>query len=130
MDTSIVDRLEKLLCQIQLGAFDSDSTDFNAPSQDLFNRLCREVFDKNIHAELWDEPVLSQLDWLFTVKPPELTIFGKKLKELRQRTQQVHLVNDLFFEILSREASAEQIFKSLEGVMHFFTVIHFPQRNR
>ena len=118
MDTSVVDRLEKLLCQIQLGAFDSDSTGFNVPSQDLFNRLCREVFDKNIYAELWDEPVLSQLDWLFTVKPPELTIFGKKLTELRQRTQQVHLVNDLFFEILSREASAEQIFKSLGQLQH------------
>ena len=118
MATPIIDRLEGLLCQFQLGVSDLALTGPSSAQKDLFNRICSVVFDKNGYVELWDEPVLSQLKWLFTVNPLKPTVFGEKLTELRQRTQQVHQVNNLFSKILSREASAEKIFESLEQLQH------------
>ena len=114
MATSIVNRLKGLLCQAQFGASDLDSAGSPAIPQDLFNTVCKAVFANNTYLQLWDEPVLSQLDWLFAVKPVEPTVHGEKLKKLQQRTQLVHAVNNFFFRVLDRESSAEEVFDSLK----------------
>jgi ribonuclease HIII len=71
------------------------------------------VFYEQTYLHLWDEPVLSQLNWLFQVKPPELSIFGGQVVELRQRCEHVQRMNDFFFRILDPDSSVETVYEAL-----------------
>jgi len=81
--------------------------------QRLFNNICKLIFDDKAYSSLWDEPILSRLDWVFQAKPPEPIMFGKQVGEIRERRKQVQRVNDLFFRVLSSEFSVEKVFETL-----------------
>jgi ribonuclease HIII len=113
MDSTAKTRLGVLLCQAQLLMPSSSQPGPSAELQDVFNSICRLVFDERIYRELWDEPILSLLSWLFQVKPPALAVFGDEVAELGQRIQHVRRMNDFFFQILNREATIEMVCEGL-----------------
>src|SRR5712692_4247388 len=109
--------LERLLRQIQLTRSDSDAPGLSSDQQDLFDSICRLVFDGKAYQQLWDESLLSQLNWLFQIEQPDPTLFGAQVAELHQRTQQVQQVNNFFFAILSGDASLEEVEKALAALI-------------
>lgn len=104
MDLSI--KLRSLLHQYQLLPCTSPE------ASQIFNKICKLVFDEKAYKRLWDESVLSQLEWLFHVNPPEQSIFGDQLGELLLRVEKSHHVNNLFFHILNRNSTLEEIFNA------------------
>jgi ribonuclease HIII len=113
MDSIVKTKIKTLLYQIQLLMPASGSQSPSSEVQRLFKNICKLIFDDKAYSLLWDEPILSQLDWLFQVKPPEPTMFGDQVAEIRERRKQAQHVNDLFFRILNSEFSAEKVFKTL-----------------
>lgn len=111
MDSTVKTQLEGLLRQIQLlmPASERSSTELNR----IFKAICNLVFDKAAYHWLWDEPVLSQLDWLFQLKSPEPTMFGAQMTEIRERVELSRKANDLFFRILNPDCSAESVIEAL-----------------
>ena len=111
MDSTIKTQLESLLRQIQLlmPASDRSSTEMNR----IFKAICNLVFDKGAYHLLWDEPVLSQLDWLFLWKSPEPTMFGAQMAEIREKVELSRKANDLFFRILIQDCSVESVVEAL-----------------
>lgn len=116
MDSTIKTRLEALLRQLQLLMPASSPPRLSPELQGVFNGICELVFDKKAYQWLWDEPILSQLNWLFQVEPPELNTFGHHVAELRQRVQEAQRVNDFFFRILNWEASVEEVYEALAAI--------------
>lgn len=113
MDSIVKTKIESLLYQIQLLMPVSESQSPSSELQRLFKNICTLIFDNKAYRFLWDEPILSRLDWLFQVKPPEPTMFGAQVAEIRERRKQVQRVNDLFFRILDSEFSVERVFETL-----------------
>ena len=116
MDRTIKTELETLLRQIQFLILASSQPSPSSEPQRVYNNICKLVFDEQTYRGLWDEPILSQLNWLFQVKPPEPTIFGGQVAELGQRAQQVQRVNDFFFQILNWDASVEKVYEVLRAI--------------
>src|SRR5713101_1066977 len=87
MDSTTRTRLETLLRQAQLVMPTASQTSASPELQPIFTSICRLVLDERAYQELWDEPILAQLDWLFQVKPPA-AMFSNQVAELRQRAQQ------------------------------------------
>jgi ribonuclease HIII len=115
MDSTIQAQLEALLRRIQLLM---PFPEPHPPTEVLrvFNTICNLVFDKGAYQWLWDEPILLQLNWLFQIKPPESTIFGNQLAEIRKRRDQAQHVNDFFFRILNPDVSVEKVFEELQAI--------------
>jgi len=115
MDSTIQAQLEALLRRIQLLM---PFPEPHPPTEVLrvFNTICNLVFDKGAYQWLWDEPILLQLNWLFQIKPPEFTIFGNQLAEIRKRRDQAQHVNDFFFRILNPDVSVEKVFEELQAI--------------
>lgn len=113
MDSTVKTQLEGLLRQIQLLMPASGHQRSSAELNRVFKGICNLVFDKGAYHCLWDENTLAQLDWLFQLKPPELTIFGAQTTEIRERLNLSRKVNDLFFRILNPDFSAESVFETL-----------------
>lgn len=90
----------------------------------VFGSLCKLVLDEMIFREVWDESVLSQLNGLFQVKPPHLPMFEGQLAELSKRVQTVRRVNDLFYKILSHDASAEDVCQALAATADVEPRVH------
>src|SRR6266487_1526574 len=109
MDNPTKSRLETLLRQAQLLMGISSQPNPSSALQDVFNTICRLVFDEPGYRNLWDEPLLTQLSWLFQVKLPAAAAVGNKVAELHQRAQHVRRVNDVFFLILTRDATLEEV---------------------
>lgn len=59
MDNTSVGRLGTLLRQVQLVMSDSDPPHLSTERRDLFNNICRLVFDEKIYQHLWDDSLLS-----------------------------------------------------------------------
>lgn len=118
MDNSTTSRLETLLRQAQLLMPPSSQPSSSSTLKDVFNTICRLVLDEQRYRELWDEPTLSQLSWLFQVKPPSQPVFGVEVAELHQHAQHVRRVNDLFFQILNRNTTIEEVCEGLSGLAH------------
>lgn len=76
MDSATKKRLEDLLRRIQLLISASGESTPAPGLNETYSPICKLVFDEQIYQRLWDEPILSQLDWLLQVKPPELSTFG------------------------------------------------------
>ncbi|MCJ7783458.1 MAG: hypothetical protein MUP41_05955, partial [Desulfobacterales bacterium] len=116
MDSTVKTQLEALLHQVQLlmPAFEHHSS--SSEVQRLFKAICKLIFDDEAYKLLWDEYTLAQLDLLFQVKPPELTIFGNQVAEIRKRRDQAKLMNDFFFRILNPDVSIEKVFEALQAI--------------
>src|SRR6266542_477029 len=99
MESTVTTQLERLLLRIQLLISGSSACSPSSEQQEVFNSICKLVFKDQTCRNLWDESILSRLNWLFQVKPPQQTVFGGQVEELRQRLQQVQEVNNLFFAI-------------------------------
>lgn len=113
MDSTVKTKMETLLYQIQLLMPASGSQSPSSEVQRLFKNICKLIFDDKAYSLLWDEPILSRLGWLFQVKPPEPTMYGDQVAEIRERRKQAQHVNDLFFRILNPEFSVEKVFEKL-----------------
>ncbi len=113
MDSIVKIKIESLLNLIQLLMPASESQSPSNELQRSFNNICKLIFDDKAYSSLWDEPILSRLDWLFQAKPPEPIMFGNQVGEIRERRKQAQRVNDLFFRILNSEFSVEEVFETL-----------------
>ncbi|SRR6266498_3392803 len=100
-------RLEDLLRQARL-LIPSSEIDPSLAVQPLFTNICQLVLDRRVYQELWNEAILSQLDWLFQIRPPA-AMFDSQVAELRQQAQKARSVHNLFFQILNRSASLEMV---------------------
>lgn len=116
MDSNSVTRLDGLLRQVQFLMPAPDQPRLSPELDRVFRAICKSVFDEQVYQWLWDEPLLSQLNWLFQVKPPELTTFGEQVAEIRNRAQRAHRVNDFFFRLLNRDASVDEVFEALAAL--------------
>src|SRR5438132_449643 len=96
--------LKKLLLDARTLISGSNSADWSPRLKSIFNNICKLVFREQAYRGLWDEFILSLLEWLFRIKTPESTIYGNQVAELYQRTQQVRRVNDFFFRVINRDA--------------------------
>lgn len=116
MDNRVITRLRALLHQVQLLTSRSDESSSSSELQHEFKNVCRLVFDDEAHRGLWDEHILSQLNRLFEIKRPDLTMFGSQVNEIHERWHQSRLVNDFFFRILNPDVSVEKVFEALEAI--------------
>lgn len=116
MDSATKSRLETLLRQAQLVMAPSSQPSSASGLHDVYTKICRLVFDEPGYRQLWDEPLLTQLSWLFQVKPPNPTVFGDKVADLYQRAQQVRRVNDIFFRILIRATTLDEVRNAIAGL--------------
>ena len=95
MDNQIT-RLDLLLSRIQL--LDPPYRE-SAGGKQLYQEICKLMFEDELYVRIWSEPTLNQLEQLFqTEKPDEL--FEGELAEIRKRTITVREVNDCFFGII------------------------------
>jgi hypothetical protein len=117
MDRTTKSRLATLLRQAQVLLGMAPQSTHSSPLPEVFTSICRLVFDGPSFCDLWDEPLLTQLSWLFQVKPPAAAAFGDKVAELHQRADHVRQVNDVFFLILARDATIEELWQSLSTLM-------------
>lgn len=113
MDTRVIPRLKSLLHQVQLLMPHLGEPNPSSELQYMFKNVCKLVFDEGVYRELWDEHVLSQLNRLFEIKPPDLNMFGSQVTEIKKRSHQSRLANDFFFNILNPEISVEKLFETL-----------------
>ncbi len=88
MDDNIT-RLDRLLSRIQL--LDPPYRESEEGRQ-VFQEICRLVFEEQLYASLWCEPTLNQLAYLFQTEKPDEELFGAELEELRKRTLEAHEV--------------------------------------
>jgi hypothetical protein len=87
MDSATNRRLATLLRHAQLLMGIASQPSPPSTLQDTFDNICRLVFDEQSSCDLWDEPLLTQLGWLFQVKSPAAAVFGDKVAELHQRAR-------------------------------------------
>jgi len=113
MDSTIITDLKKLLLRARILMPDPGPGDSSPELQEIFNAICRMVFNEQAYQWLWDEPILSQLKWLFVAKPPKPTIYGQQVAEIGRRAQQAQRANDFFFRLLNRNFSVEEVYESL-----------------
>jgi ribonuclease HIII len=109
-------QVKTLLHQIQLLVPVSGVYAPSSEVQRIFSIICKLIFDNKAYRLLWDEHTLSQLDWLFQVKPPESTLFGDQVDQISERRKQTQCVNDLFFKILNPDFSIEKVFNALTAL--------------
>ena len=109
MDNKIT-RLDRLLSQIQL---------LNPPykeskeGEQLYQEICRLVFEDQLYVRLWSEPTLNQLEHLFQTEKPDEELFESELEEICKRTRTVKEVNDLFFAIVDPDTTSKGLCKLL-----------------
>jgi hypothetical protein len=130
MDNTVKTRLETLLHQAQLLMPTASQSSPSAELQTVFTSICKLVLDGQVYQELWDEPILPQLNWFFAAKPPA-TAFGHQMAELQQRSQEVQRVNNFFFQVLNRLASVEAVYEALvalpdEGISPLLSRVFQP----
>ncbi len=96
MDNEIT-RLDWLLSRIQL--LDPPYQASEGGTQ-LYQEICKLVFEDQLYVRLWSEPMLNQLEQIFQTENPEAELFEAELGEIRKRTTVVREVNDCFFGIV------------------------------
>lgn len=116
MDKSIISRVESLLRRAELLLSEPDQPSCSGQLDEVYTTICELVLDDQVVQALWHEPILSQLNRLFTIKPPSASAFGYLLDRLRQREQEVGRINDLFFSVLNKGASPEDVYHALSSV--------------
>src|SRR5574341_248809 len=116
MDNSKLLRLRQLLLHARVCSLSSGTLESDQELRRTFNSICKQLFDEQVYRDLWDEPILNEIMWLFGVITPEPSKFGRQVAEISERAQQVRLVNDFFFQVLYLESSAEQVSQAMASV--------------
>lgn len=116
MDNTVMKQLEGLLHRMQFLMPRMEEPGSSSDLQNVYKNICKLVFDEEAYRWLWDENTLSQVDRLFQVRPPEQTIFGNQVAEIRKRRDQARLVNDFFFRVLNPDVSIEKVFEALKAI--------------
>ncbi len=88
MDNAIA-RLEWLLTRLEV--LDSPDRESEEKKQ-LYQEICKLVFEDQLYVRIWSEPTLNRLNQLFQTEKPGEQLFDAELEEIRKRT-----IADLFF---------------------------------
>ena len=105
MDKEIT-RLDWLLTQIQL--LDPPYQESEEGKQ-LYQEMCKLVFEDQLCVRIWSEPTLNQLDQLFQTEKPNEELFETELEEIRNRTIAAKEVNDFFFGIVDPSTTSKKL---------------------
>lgn len=116
MDKSLISRVESLLRRAELLLSEPDQASCSGQLNEVYTTICEFILDDQVVQDLWNEPILSQLNRLFRIKPPSASAFGQLLDQLRQREQDVRRINDLFFSVLNKGTSTEEVYHALSLV--------------
>lgn len=116
MDKMLISRLESLLRQAEMLLSETDTSPSSPQIDEVYNTICDLVLDDDVVHGMWHEPILSQLNKLFTTKPPSAKTFGHLVEGLRQRGLEVSRVNDLFSSVLNRKASVEEVCGAMSSI--------------
>ena len=74
------------------------TTNNEALEYKLRNEIYKVAFTNDLH--IWDEEILLGLERLIHANPPSEKVYGEKVQALRERTQKVRAINDLFYHII------------------------------
>jgi ribonuclease HIII len=110
MDDEIT-RLDRLLGQIQL--LDPPYQE-SAEGKELYQHICKLVFEDRLYVRMWSEPDLNHLEQLFEIHRPDQDLFGSELEDIRKRTIEAKQVNDFFFGIVDQDTTSQDLCKLLE----------------
>jgi ribonuclease HIII len=105
MDNEIT-RLDWLLSRIQL--LDPPYQE-SAGGKQLYQEICKLVFEDQLYVRIWSEPTLNQLEQLFQTEKPNEELFKAELEEIRKRTIAVREVNDCFFGIVDPNTTSKDL---------------------
>jgi len=83
--------------------------------EEIVDEIYKLVFNDDFYREIWDEFTLRGLRDLIVINPPNIAVFGTRLKEIEQRTSMVVAINDLFHALLA--GSSERF---SEALLHLF----------
>jgi ribonuclease HIII len=116
VDRTIISRVESLLRRAELLLSEPDQPSCSGQLDEVYTTICELILDDQVVQALWHEPILSQLNSLFTIRPPSVSAFGYLLERLHHRAREVHRINDLFFSVLNKGASPEDVYRALSLV--------------
>jgi hypothetical protein len=105
--------LDRLLIRLQL--LDPPYRESEEGKQ-LYQQICKLVFEDQIYLRIWSEPTLNQLDHLFQLERPGNKLFDVELQEIRERTIAVNKINDFFFGIVDPNMTSKDLCKRLEKI--------------
>jgi len=109
-----IKRLETGLRELgELRLVPAKETRFNQ----VYNEVCDILFDADFYRQIWDEPVLLQIDQLFAENPPKTKVFGERVDFIKDSANTVRIINDLFFSILNSSAGEEEVVAKLERIL-------------
>ena len=111
-----IKRLEWLLARIQL--LDPPFRG-SEEGKDLYQEICKLVFEDQLYVRLWSEPTLNQLEHLFQTEKPDEELFESELQEISTRTRTVKEVNDFFFAIVDPNTTSKRLCKLLAKLKVF-----------
>ena len=103
MDDQII-RLDWLLSRTQL--LDSPYQE-SQEGKDIYQEICKLLFEDQLYVRIWSEPTLNQLDQLLQTEKPDKELFETELEEIRKRTIAVREVNDWFFGIVDPNTTSK-----------------------
>src|SRR6266540_913141 len=110
MDNEIT-RLDWLLSRIQL--LDPPYQESEEGKQ-LYQEICKLVFEDQLYGRIWSEPILNQIEQLFQTEKLDEELFTVELEEIRKRTIAVREVNDCFFGIVDPNTTSKDLCQLLE----------------
>jgi len=90
---------------------------------EVYNEVCDILFGTDFYQQIWDEPVLLQIEQLFAENPPQTKVFGERVEFIKDRAKAVRIINDLFFSILDSSASEEAVVAKFESISAVDTCI-------
>jgi len=101
-----ITRLDWLLSRIQL--LDPPYQE-SIEGKELYQEICKLVFEDQLYLRIWSEPTLNQLEQLFQTEKPDEELFEAELEEIRKRTIAVTEINDCFFGIVDSNTKTEEL---------------------
>jgi ribonuclease HIII len=66
----------------------------------VVNEIYKGVFTADLYRDIWDESVLLGVQELVAQHPPDQEVFGPRLQFIKERTDHVVAINDLFAAVL------------------------------
>lgn len=105
MDDQIT-RLDWLLNRIQL--LDPPCQE-SAEGKELYQEICKLVFEDRLYVRIWTEPILNDLDQLFQTENPDEELFGSELEDIHKRTIEAREVSDCFFGIVDPNTTSHDL---------------------
>ena len=110
---SEIARLDWLLSRIQL--LDPPYQEATGGKQ-LYQEICKLVFQDQLCVRIWSEPTLNHLEQLFQIETPDEELFEAELEEIRKRTIAIREVNDCFFSIVDTNTTTKDLCEFLAKI--------------